>query len=63
MNEKEDIIDTVLFVLNNIEEPVYLDDMQLAELQANLNYLEDVLDNAMFTVKKETNRRNDDWIN
>jgi len=60
MNEKEDIIDTVLFVLNNIEEPVYLDDMQLAELQANLNYLEDVLDNAMFTVKKETNRRNDD---
>ena len=60
MNEKEEIMDTVLFVLNNIEKPAYLDDMQLAELQANLNYLEDVLDNAMFTVKKETNRRNDD---
>ena len=54
---KYKIIDTVVTTINCINKVDSLDDEQVADLQANLNFLEDILDDAMFVLKQEKGKR------
>jgi len=63
MMNNNNIIEKLTFLLNDTEEIEKIDDRRLLELKYDLDYLENIFNYIRLTIKEETNRRDDDWIN